>query len=94
MFLTCKAYHWNQQKGESIHFESDCCEDENLEFKFCDDEIGLLKWIDAYDTTAKGFNSYVVVFFFYIEEGLSMRFHLQGFLNLGLYQSRFFFFFC
>jgi hypothetical protein len=31
-------------------------------------------------------------FFFDIEEGLSMRFHLQGFLNLGLYQSRSFFF--
>ena len=38
-----------------------------MEFKFCDVEIGLLKWIDAYDTTAKGFN--IAMFFLFGHRG-------------------------
>ena len=40
----------------------------------------------------KGSIAMFYFYFFDIEEGLSMRFHLQGFLNLGLYQSRSFLF--
>ena len=40
-----------------------------MESKFCDEEIGLLKWIDAYVTTAKGLYIYIYI---YIEEGLSI----------------------